>query len=76
MLFIIDIVGAAHAPEGPHNSCLSETLAPIMKFPTHAQEPLLFAHTVPLYGTSGSFRQIAFSGPFSSVEAQLNYLSL
>ena len=29
-----DIVGAARAPEDPHNLCLSEALAPIMKFPT------------------------------------------
>ena len=34
MLFTTDIVGAAHAPEDSHNICLSEPLAPVMKFPT------------------------------------------
>ena len=34
VLFTTDTVEAAHALEDPHNICLSETLAPIMKFPT------------------------------------------
>ena len=34
MLFTADIVGAARATEDPHTICLSEPLAPIMKFPT------------------------------------------
>ena len=33
-LFTADIVGAARGTEDPHNICLSESLAPIMKFPT------------------------------------------
>ena len=36
MLFTTDIVGAARAPEDPHNIFLSEPLAPIMKFHTRA----------------------------------------
>ena len=34
ILFTADIVGAARATEDPNNICLSEPLAPIMKFPT------------------------------------------
>ena len=37
VVFITDIVGAARAPEDQHNFCLSEPLAPIMKFPTRAR---------------------------------------
>ena len=33
-LFTTNIVGAVLAPEDPHNICLSEPLAPTMKFPT------------------------------------------
>ena len=32
MMFTTDIVGPARAPEEPHNICLSETMAQIMKF--------------------------------------------
>ena len=34
ILFTADIVGATRAMEDPHNICLSEPLAQIMKFPT------------------------------------------
>ena len=34
ILFTADTVEAARATEDPHNICLIEPLAPIMKFPT------------------------------------------
>ena len=34
LLYPVAIFGAASAPEDAHNICLSEQLAPIMKFPT------------------------------------------
>ena len=37
VLFTVDIVRAARATEDPHNICLSEPLAPIMKFSTGEQ---------------------------------------
>ena len=42
VLFTTDIVGAAHAPEDPHNICFSEPLSLIMKFPTRVWWPLSF----------------------------------
>ena len=37
-MFTADIVGAARATEDPHNICLPEPLAPIMKFPTRVKQ--------------------------------------
>ena len=41
ILFTANIVRAARATEDPHNICLSEPLAPIMKFPTCDMEIIL-----------------------------------
>ena len=46
--FTADIVGATRAMEDPRNICLSEPLAPIMKFPTHDESRNISASYKPL----------------------------